>query len=89
MKELVNNWNEKHPEYVLVHGMYSYVDNGQSKDMHMLTIFNNECICEYKGEDFIKLYNTLEEEWEDAHIFSTPKTRGLLFLEVNLNYKFI
>lgn len=68
MKELVNNWNEKHPEYVLVHGMYSYVDNGQSKDMHMLTIFNkdNECICEYKGEDFIKLYNTLEEEWEDA-----------------------
>lgn len=66
MKELVNNWNEKHPEYVLVHGMYSYVDNGQSKDMHMLTIFNNdnECVCEYKGEDFIKLYNTLEEEWE-------------------------
>lgn len=65
MKELVNNWNEKHPEYVLVHGMYSYVDNGQSKDMHMLTIFNkdNECVCEYKGEDFIKLYNTLEEEW--------------------------
>lgn len=63
MKELVNNWNEKHPEYVLVHGMYSYVDNGQSKDMHMLTIFNkdNECVCEYKGEDFIKLYNTLEE----------------------------
>ena len=66
MNELVNNWNEKHPEYVLVHGMYSYVDNGQSKDMHMLTIFNkdNECVCEYKGEDFIKLYNTLEEEWE-------------------------
>lgn len=65
---LVNNWNEKHPEYVLVHGMYSYVDNGQSKDMHMLTIFNkdNVCVCEYKGEDFIKLYNTLEEEWEDA-----------------------
>lgn len=65
MKELVNNWNEKHTDYQLVHGMYSYVVEGQSKDMHMLTIFNkdNVCVCEYKGEDFIKLYNTLEEEW--------------------------
>lgn len=67
MKELVNNWNEKHPDYQLVHGTYSYIVDGQSKDMHMLTIFNkdNECVCEYKGEDFIKLYNTLEEEWEE------------------------
>lgn len=42
MKELVNNWNEKHTDYQLVHGTYSYVVEGQSRNMHMLTIFNKD-----------------------------------------------
>lgn len=46
--------------------MLELTDFDDSKISYLARNKDNECICEYKGGDFIKLYNTLEEEWEDA-----------------------
>ena len=65
MNQLIENWNEAHPDYTLVSVVYHYMADGESKDICHLNVWHNgEIVWTRQGGDLIKLYNQLEEEWE-------------------------
>lgn len=68
MNELINIWNEKNKPYLLVANKFPYYTDGVHKATWTLVIYNldtKERILVEKGDDFLKIYNSITDKWDN------------------------
>ena len=63
MQEVIDYWNKQHSLYTMEYERRSYYKDGHDNDLWIVRIKkDNTIIKEYKGTDFITVYNKIKGE---------------------------
>lgn len=63
MQEVIDYWNKQHSLYTMEYERRNYYKDGHDNDLWIIRIKkDNTIIKEYKGTDFITVYNKIKGE---------------------------